>query len=105
MSGKILDLEPDDEKAFLRGLIEGMYLPADQDFELQEHLVLRYTSEIHGDVRLYAVVVGRCFDGASRVASRVKIISTSPQRYALRDMIEALDGPPPRRFAWRRPHR
>lgn len=105
MSGKILDLEPDDEKAFLRGLMEGMYLPADQDYELQEHIVLRYKSETHGNVRLYGIIVGRCFDGASRVASRVKVVSTSRQRFTIRDMIEALDGPPPRRFAWGRRRR
>ncbi len=90
MTEHVLDLEPLNEKKFLLGLLEGTYLPAQAGLNLQDMVVVRYKSDVHGHVRLYAMVVGRCFDGPSRVPSRVKVISTTTQRNRIRDMLDEL---------------
>ena len=88
----LLEIEPENEKQFLTDLIAGFYVPAaDAPFQLQQHFVWTYSSDATGKKQsIYCVVVGRGYDGPSRIPSRIKVKALSTQVLLIRDLLERL---------------
>ena len=86
-----LDIEPEDEKVFLSEVLDGThYMPIQHNFKLQDHLSLTFTSRQGDKQTVYCMIVGRCFDGPSRVPSKIRIRALQSQKGRILDLIDRL---------------
>lgn len=87
-----LDLAPRDEWEFLDQLRgDGLYVPAQTGFRLQDHVIVNYTAPGDGSRQsFYALIVGRRFQGRDREPTSVKIKALISQIPAIRERMDGL---------------